>query len=236
MSGAVGPSARPPLRTGLLPLDRATGGAEPGHVWVLTGPAPGDASLLALGMAREVALRPRVRVYWLSTHDEPEDLRERVLAAEARVLLDTLRSGDLGADEQERLAHHRGLFEGTGLTFQRVSPSDLGSAAADAAKDAVTLLVLDQLFDTDVLGDLKRLAQNSATWVVAVAADDPNRLAAGRALRAGADVVLRVEVADPDTDRIGEVDIAVSRAGRRRAVVTVADHRRFSRFVDFGWR
>lgn len=225
--------------TGLADLDRATGGGEPGDLWVIGGPRGVGKSLLALSLARAVAIRADVPVTWVSTRNQPQELADAVLAAEAGFLAHRSRAGTLTDEQQERHAQVLITVQQAPITFEAASRIRLLATAAErAGQQGTKVVVLDALPEAgfDALAHLKTLATRNGTWVVAVVADlGPDRFAAQQALSDTHDRLLWVErddLHDPGHPRVGEADIYVQRPGTRAASpVTVAYQERHRRFV-----
>jgi replicative DNA helicase len=89
--------------TGITDLDqRLNGGLRPGQL-VIVGARPGiGKSTLALAMARAVAHTQKT-VLFASLEMSPEELTDRLVAAEARVSLQQLQAGELGQRMQDRV-------------------------------------------------------------------------------------------------------------------------------------
>jgi len=88
------------LETGLIDLDRITGGLHQG-LWAFAGSTSTGKTALALTIAINVALRGR-RVAFVSPEMTPEDLMHRVVCAYARLDSRAIERGTLSADELEK--------------------------------------------------------------------------------------------------------------------------------------
>lgn len=218
------------LSTGLDDLDRLTGGGRSGEVWLVGGPHVA-ATTLALGLAR-AALRAEVRVAWLSTWQEPDAVTDSVLLAEAGVLVHRARDGVLTPDQAERLSEVTKRVQAAPVMSLMVSDKDMACTVAEQAESAL-VVGLDHPAEvgTAALDDLRDLAERIGTWVVVVLPDLGRREVHGWARHAH--LAVWVEVADPETYRVGEADLFVLRAGRRTPPpVTVAYQDRFGRFLN----
>jgi hypothetical protein len=229
----------PTLPTGLTDLDRLTGGGWPGQLWMVGGPAGVKASRLGLSMARATAMLAQQAVVWLSTYEDAGDLVDSVVAAEGSHVRWHLRDPSC-EDPRRPSGPTRAKVGRAPLQFSRVAtPRLLGVAQGFVAQEAVSLLVLDAVanaYEPAVVADLKQMAEQSATWVVAVVNDDgPGRAKGHEAASALADVVIWVErfdLDDADHPRCGEADLSVSRVGGEDTVYTVAFQERYERFSN----
>ena len=139
--------APPALPTGLSDLDRLTKGGKPGHLWVVSGPPGVGASGLAMGIARAVARHAGQSVRWLSTHEEPDVVRDRVLLAEGGFLVSHVKTGRHHSDELagELAALEVEVARLPISAHRRVEGESLDTACRDGAEDVRRLLVVDEV-------------------------------------------------------------------------------------------
>lgn len=233
---------RDTIPTGHSDFDLLTGGGTPGHLWVVNGPSGVGKTVFVLGLARSAAIHALQPTHWLAGREDPTFLVELILCAESRVPLHHLRSGTLTDDDWARLARGMAHLAERRMTFARLR-SRLDTALDDLRTDVPRprLLVVDALKDpTDVeaLTTLRNYAMTSGTWVVAVAPDLPGHTAEHiqRAQSAVADLTLwlvRPDMTDPDSSRVGEADIRVTRSRTSPVgTVTVDFQGNYARFGD----
>jgi replicative DNA helicase len=90
--------------TGFADLDALTNGLHPGQMVVIAArPAVGK-STLALDLARAAAVRHGMATVMFSLEMSRNEITMRLLSAEARVSLQTMRTGQMGDDDWTRLA------------------------------------------------------------------------------------------------------------------------------------
>jgi replicative DNA helicase len=90
--------------TGFADLDALTGGLRPGQMIVVAArPAMGK-STLALDFARSAAIHHNLPTVIFSLEMDRSEIQDRLLSAEARVLLTRVRSGNLDDDDWARIA------------------------------------------------------------------------------------------------------------------------------------
>jgi len=105
-ANAEGPAQGTP--TGLVDLDRLTGGLHPGQLIVVAGRPGLGKSTAAMDFARAAAISHHQPAAVFSLEMSRVELVTRVLAAESRVPLHTLRTGQLSDDEWAKLARRMG--------------------------------------------------------------------------------------------------------------------------------
>lgn len=91
------------IASGLPALDRITCGWRPGQMIVVAGRTGMGKSALALGFAREAALRGRQSVAYVSLEMSAGELSRRLIAAETGISHDRIRGNLLDANERERV-------------------------------------------------------------------------------------------------------------------------------------
>ncbi|MGW6912545.1 replicative DNA helicase [Kitasatospora sp. NPDC054939] len=92
--------------TGFTDLDKLTGGLRPGQMIVVAARPGMGKSTLALDVARAAAIRHGIHTVIFSLEMNRSEITDRLLSAEARVLLDHIRSGELTDDDWTRIARH----------------------------------------------------------------------------------------------------------------------------------
>lgn len=222
--------------TGLAEIDRVTGGGRAGEVWLVTGPDGAGRTTLALGFAREAAIRQGLAVRWLSTRHEPEHLFQQTVAAEMGYL-GLLDPSTLTDDQRAALVGRRKAVADSPLAFEQVTQGGTWLSLVAEGGDPAMVVVEDSTdFAPESLTALKAEAERRGFWlVVVVGGHGLDRHAAQKALSQGADLALllnRPDLNNPSTDRIGEADVTVLRPGRRAVVVTVAHQPKYGRFVN----
>lgn len=98
MGAAVG------IASGLPALDVVTSGWRPGQLIIVAGRTGMGKSALALGFAREAALRGRQSVAYVSLEMSEGELSRRIISAETGIAHDRIRGNLLNAGERERIA------------------------------------------------------------------------------------------------------------------------------------
>jgi HKD family nuclease len=94
--------------TGFGDLDRLLGGLEEGQVIVVGSRPSCGKSTLVTDFARHAALHHGISVGHFALEQTRDEVVQRVLAAETRIPLHVLRSGDLSDDDWTRLAKRMG--------------------------------------------------------------------------------------------------------------------------------
>ena len=107
--------------TGFKDLDRMTTGLNRSDLIIVGArPAMGKTSF-ALNMATNIALREKKKVLFFSLEMTKEQLAERVLSTEARVLSTKMRSGEINDNEWTRIAQATNLLYNCELYFDDTS-------------------------------------------------------------------------------------------------------------------
>jgi replicative DNA helicase len=107
--------------TGFVDLDQLTGGLRPGQMIVVAArPAMGK-STLALDMARAAAIHNGLPTVIFSLEMNRGEILDRLLSAEARVLLNRIRSGELTDDDWARIARRLPAITEAPLTIDASS-------------------------------------------------------------------------------------------------------------------
>ena len=211
------PAATESWSTGLPDLDHLTGGLSPGKLWAITGRPGSGKSLLALGMARHVAIDRGGRATVLTQRDTPEQQARRVLSAEATVPLHHIRDGRLSEATVSRLAVTAARLHGVALHIAQASDPVMAALVLQVTEAGPPphLVVVDSITAGHPLVELRDLRQLAATLrcaVVAVLAHVPSRplQAAEEAATLGADIVMRLDDWSTSTNRSGEADLVVT--------------------------
>ena len=97
--------------TGFAKLDELTNGLHGGQMIIIAArPAVGK-STLALDFARSAAIRHKLSTAFFSLEMSQSEIVMRLLAAEAGVMLNSIRNGGLGEDEWSRIVARTKSFE-----------------------------------------------------------------------------------------------------------------------------
>lgn len=151
VAARLDPKAHPVERglgTGLVDLDTLTGGLRRGQL-IVVGGRPGDGkSLLLTGFARHAAIKQNANTLLISLEMRREEIYDRVLAAEAKVLLHRLVSRSTPPpDERHRLAAAAERIKGAPLAIDDNSTVDINRIRALArmhqVRHGLDLLLLD---------------------------------------------------------------------------------------------
>ncbi|MDR1791321.1 MAG: replicative DNA helicase [Propionibacteriaceae bacterium] len=135
------------IPSGILPLDELTRGFRPGQLIVI-GARPGvGKSSLALEIARNVSIRAGKRVAYFSLEMAYQELVEKMLAAESKIPLRKLQTGDLTEAEWAALGAVPALPEGRLKIFDQVNTSTQVRAEARklAQTEGLDLIIVDYL-------------------------------------------------------------------------------------------
>lgn len=109
------------MTTGFVDLDKVTTGLNRSDLVIVGArPAMGKTSF-ALNMARNVAMLGKKKVLFFSLEMTKEQLAERVLSTEARVLSTKMRTGEISDEEWPRLATATALLSNCELYFDDTS-------------------------------------------------------------------------------------------------------------------
>ncbi|MFJ4184970.1 type II toxin-antitoxin system prevent-host-death family antitoxin [Kitasatospora sp. NPDC089509] len=140
-------AATPPgLPTGIVTLDHALGGLQPGRFYLAAGAPGAGSSLIATTAARTTALTHHRTVLYAASGLTRQDIAARVIAAHTPVDYRRLRAGTLTDDERRQVATTAELLtaaplfidDGTGLDADAIT-----STAIDIPD--LALLVVDRL-------------------------------------------------------------------------------------------
>ncbi len=134
------------ITTGYADLDDVISGLNKSDL-ILVGarPAMGKTSF-ALNIARNVAVKAKKRVLFFSLEMTKEQLAQRVLSTEARVLSTKMRSGQLDTDDWTRLAHAAAALNECELYFDDTSNITVAEMKARARRlKNVDCIIIDYL-------------------------------------------------------------------------------------------
>jgi replicative DNA helicase len=174
--------------TGFADLDRLLNGLQPGQLAVVGGrPGSGKSTLAAGDFVRAAAIKHNLPTALFSLEMSKVEIVMRILSAEARVPLNTIRSGQLSDDDWTKLARRMGEISGAPLYIDDTPSANLmqiaGKARRIKQRHDLKLVVVDYLGlmsaarrvesrqqeVADISRGLKLLAKELAVPVVAVA-------------------------------------------------------------------
>ena len=137
------------LPTGFIDLDELTAGLQPGQLFVLAArPAMGKSTLVT-NIATNVAVQSRKSAILFSLEMSNLELIQRVLAAEAKVDSDRLRTGRLRDDDWPKISQAIGRLAETRLHIDDTPGTTLMEVRAKCRrlkqKSGLDLIILDYL-------------------------------------------------------------------------------------------
>lgn len=109
--------APPGLTTGLIDLDTLLGGLRPGQLVMIAGLTGSGKSTFAMDFARRNAISERRVVAWFSGEMPTQELFDRCLSAQARILYDRVRDGLLDEEDWRRASKALGPMSEAPLFF-----------------------------------------------------------------------------------------------------------------------
>lgn len=135
--------------SGYADLDAVTGGFRPGEMWIIAArPAVGKTTA-AIDAARSAAIRHGLPTAFFSLEMSRQEVVHRILAAEARVLFQSIREANLGDDDWARIASRLPDIAAAPLFIDDTASTTVPEIAAKArhiqARHGLRLLVLDYL-------------------------------------------------------------------------------------------
>lgn len=175
------------ISTGLADLDHLTGGLRPGQFAIIAARPSMGKSVLAVDIARTVALRDRQPFIFFSLEMSKEELMMRLLAAECSIPLNCIIDGQVNENDWTRMARRAGEIAEAPLYIDDspgLSLLDIRAKARRlAARGALGAIVIDylQLMSVtksrdqrerevaEISRGLKLLAKELAVPVIAVA-------------------------------------------------------------------
>jgi replicative DNA helicase len=144
----------PGIPTGFSRLDQLTGGWLAGQVIVLAARPSVGKTALAMDFARAAAYRGGKSVLFFSLEMSEPELMLRLLAAEARVSLGSLKTGRLTKEEQMNLLSVEGSIKNSNLFFDSTPNIGISHIRSRATRQKASPAGLD-LIIVDYLGLMK---------------------------------------------------------------------------------
>jgi replicative DNA helicase len=137
------------LQTGFTDLDSLTGGLQPGHLIVVASrPAMGK-STLAMDFLRSVSVKNNIPSVLFTLESGRNEVAMRIVAAEARVPLHHIRSGQLHEDDWTRMARRLPEISAAPLYIQDADYGTLVDLRAQCrrlhSRNDIRLIVVDGL-------------------------------------------------------------------------------------------
>lgn len=99
------------LKTGLIDIDRKTGGLQPGDLIILAGRPSSGKTSLSMNIAEHVAIADGIPVMVFSLEMSDEQLATRAIANQGGVSLNVLRSAKMQDEDWNRLTHAVGKMQ-----------------------------------------------------------------------------------------------------------------------------
>jgi HKD family nuclease/KaiC/GvpD/RAD55 family RecA-like ATPase len=134
---------------GFRDLDDLTRGLHPGQLALIAARPGTGKSVLAMDVARSAAIRHHLPTIVFSLEMSSAELSQRIIAAEAKVLLHQLRAGTLSEDDWSKIARRSGEIADAPLFVNDSAYVSLESLRAEAARvreqHGLALLVIDYL-------------------------------------------------------------------------------------------
>jgi replicative DNA helicase len=149
------------ISTGLIDLDRHTGGLKPAEVTVLAGEPGGGKTSLAMNIAEAAALRGGKKVGVFSLEMSAASLVTRFISAHARVNLRDLSRGLLRGPDYDRLAKAGDVISKAGIWFEDESDLSVFQLRAKARRlfqqHGIELLIIDYLQLLSAVGGSRKI-------------------------------------------------------------------------------
>ncbi|KHD86976.1 MAG: DNA helicase [Bdellovibrio sp. ArHS] len=137
------------LATGFKRLDEMTAGLHPGEMTIIAARPSMGKTAFSLNIAQHVALKLKKTVAYFSLEMGKESMMMRMLAAEAKVGLGSLRNGRVSDSEWPRLIHAASLLSEASIFIDDtpgVSPFEIRSKARRLkAEHGLDLIMIDYL-------------------------------------------------------------------------------------------
>ncbi|KYG60795.1 replicative DNA helicase [Bdellovibrio bacteriovorus] len=137
------------LATGFKRLDEMTAGLHPGEMTIIAARPSMGKTAFSLNIAQHVALKLKKTVAYFSLEMGKESMMMRMLAAEAKVGLGSLRNGKVSDSEWPRLIHAASLLSEASIFIDDtpgVSPFEIRSKARRLkAEHGLDLIMIDYL-------------------------------------------------------------------------------------------
>jgi replicative DNA helicase len=137
------------LPTGFADLDEITAGLHDGELIIIAArPSVGKTSF-ALGITRNIIVKEKAAVFFVSLEQSRIELAERLLCAQSRVDSHRLRKGTLSSDDMDRLIDAGGVLRNGKLFIDDSPVQSMLRIAANARRlklrHGIKLLVIDYL-------------------------------------------------------------------------------------------
>lgn len=199
----------PGISTGFHNIDKATGGFQPGHVWIFAG-MQGDGKSTIMQNCVESAAIDGAKVRWYPLEMPANEQAFRMLCSNARVANDALYTGMLSQGEQMAVATAARKMQDLGIEIVDVADATATDIFADIERSECDIAVVDylQLMDEpnakksdtreSILAGIsrrqKRLARRTGKTIInASQLNDDGKLRECRAIGMDADKVLVVQ-------------------------------------------
>lgn len=255
-------ASRPTVSTGFRDLDELLNGLEPGSLTVISGrPSTGKSTLLG-NFARASAFTQEIPTLWVDQENPHQRVIDRIISAEAKVPLHSIRLRRMNDGDWTRVAQCMGRLVVLPLLLQAGERTDVeqirrmtkASGAGLVAVDGLQLLKASRDRETrehevsDTTRALKDLALEADVPVVVTAhlnrvplqRLDPtptlNDLRESDLIAHLADTVILIDrpgMRERDSPRAGEADLKVVKHRTLSSCdITVAFQGHYSRFMD----
>ena len=137
------------LGTGISKLDEAICGMKPGQLIVVAGRAKMGKTTFAMGLARHVGIREQKKVLIVSLEMSKGQLMDRILAAEGRIPLSSLKDGTAGGKYGGELTAASAIAMRSGLRISDRPGLSIGRVRAMARRQkrmgGLDMLMIDHL-------------------------------------------------------------------------------------------
>jgi replicative DNA helicase len=175
------------LPTGFVDLDEKTAGLQESELIIIAARPSVGKTAFSLNVARHIAIKERIPVFFVSLEQSRIELAERLLCAEAEVDSHKLRTGRLSAEDMEKIVKVSGVMRNCNMFFDDSPGQGMLRIAANARRlklrHDIKMVMIDylQLIEPDNRRDprqeqvanisrrLKHLARELKIPVVALA-------------------------------------------------------------------
>ncbi|CAN5549950.1 replicative DNA helicase [soil metagenome] len=175
------------LPTGFVDLDEKTAGLQESELIIIAARPSVGKTAFALNVARHIAIKENIPVFFVSLEQSRIELAERLLCAEAEVDSHKLRTGRLSAEDMEKIVKVSGIMRNCNMFFDDSPGQGMLRIAANARRlklrHGIKMVMIDylQLIEPDNRRDprqeqvanisrrLKHLARELRIPVVALA-------------------------------------------------------------------
>jgi len=120
--------------TGFTDFDALTSGLQPGHLWVIAARPGVGKTTLVLDMLRHVAVYKKMPAAFFSLEMPRAEIAMKLLAADTRIGLHALRSGQVGPEEWERISHRLEMLSDAPLSIDDRSGLTIAQIRASARR------------------------------------------------------------------------------------------------------